>query len=130
MKYTQSMMNTKTGKRLEVFEESRPTLALRNIDQQRHTRRLTKNTPNKRNSKTQYEEKIRKPGSWKQSNQPHTTVIVRGVDNELPGQNLERCKRTILWKKENGITTKTKRKKRERKTLRKPITTIRNEDST
>ncbi|CAG8578906.1 12939_t:CDS:2 [Gigaspora margarita] len=42
--------------------ESRPTLALRNIDQQRHTGRLTKNTPNKRNSKTRHKEKTRKPG--------------------------------------------------------------------
>lgn len=29
----------------------------------------------------------------------------------------ERCEQTIIWKKENGITTKTKRKKRERKLL-------------
>ncbi|CAG8731767.1 27830_t:CDS:2 [Gigaspora margarita] len=48
------------------------------------------NTPNERNSKTRSEEKIRKPGPWKQSNQPYTTIVVRGVDNELPGQNLER----------------------------------------
>ncbi|CAG8738770.1 34551_t:CDS:2 [Gigaspora margarita] len=70
----------------------------------------------KRNSKTRYEEKIRKPGSWKQSNQPHTTVLVRRVDNELPEQNLERKMRANYnMEKENRITTKTKRKKRERK---------------
>ncbi|CAG8636813.1 3113_t:CDS:2, partial [Gigaspora margarita] len=38
-------------------------------------------------------------------------------------------KQTMIWEKENGITTKTKKKKRERKILQKLRTTIRNGDS-
>src|SRR5260363_227069 len=40
----------------------------------------------------------------------------------------ERCEQNIIWEKKNGITTKTKRKKRERKILRKLRMTVRNEE--